>query len=74
MDIRIGIINSPRELGFESSQSAADVEKIVGDAISSGTPHFTLTDDKGKRYIVATGSVAYVEIGSEETRRIGFVG
>ncbi|RLP76462.1 DUF3107 domain-containing protein [Mycetocola tolaasinivorans] len=74
MDIRIGIINSPRELGFEAGQSAADVEKIVGDAIASGTPHFTLTDEKGKRYIIATASVAYVELGTEETRRIGFVG
>ena len=29
MDVRIGIQNSPRELGFETSQSAAEVEQAV---------------------------------------------
>lgn len=74
MEIRIGIINSPRELGFESRQPASEVEQLVSDAIESGKTHFVLADEKGKRYVVATASVAYVEIGSEETRRIGFVG
>lgn len=74
MEIRIGIINSPRELGFETSQSASEIEQVVTDALTSGTPHFALADDKGKRYIISTGSVAYVELGSESNRRIGFVG
>ena len=29
VDIRIGIANSPRELSFESSHTAAEVEKVV---------------------------------------------
>ncbi|UCR89066.1 DUF3107 domain-containing protein [Mycetocola spongiae] len=74
MELRIGIINSPRELGFETSQPASEIEKLVTDAIESGKTHFVLADDKGKRYVIATGSVAYVEIGSEQNRRIGFVG
>ena len=32
VDIRIGIANSPREITFESTQTA-DVEKVVADAL-----------------------------------------
>lgn len=73
MDIRIGIVNSPRELSFESSQSAAEIEKAVADALSTDAKYVKLSDDKGKVYIVPTVSFAYLEVGSEESRRIGFV-
>lgn len=73
MDIRIGIANSPRELSFESNQSATEVEKVVADALGSDAKYVTLADDKGKLYIVPTASLAYVEVGSEDARRIGFV-
>jgi hypothetical protein len=73
VDIRIGIVNSPRELNFESSQSAAEIEKIVADALGSDAKFVKLSDDKGKVYIVPTVSFAYLELGSEESRRIGFV-
>ena len=73
VDIRIGIVNSPRELNFESSQTAAEIEKVVADALGSAATFVKLTDDKGKVYIVPTASLAYLEVGSEESRRIGFV-
>lgn len=73
MDIRIGIANSPREISFESSQSSAEVEKIVAHALDSDAKFVKLADDKGKIYIVPTVSLSYVEVGSEESRRIGFV-
>ena len=73
MDIRIGIANSPRELNFESSQSAAEVEKVVSDALGSDAKFIKLTDDKGKVYIVPTASFSYLEVGSESSRRVGFV-
>lgn len=72
MDIRIGISNSPREISFESSQTLAEVQKIVADALTSGSPFFSLADDKNKVYIVPSASLAYIEIGSETSRRIGF--
>ncbi len=74
MDIRIGILNSPRELSFESSQSADDIEKAITAAIEKGAPLVSITDDKGKLYLVPTASIGYVEIGSDATRRVGFVG
>lgn len=74
VEIRIGITNSGRELSFESAQSASEIEKTIADALGSEKSYFTLTDDKGRVYIIPTAGLAYVEIGSEETRRIGFVG
>ncbi|MEA9985899.1 MULTISPECIES: DUF3107 domain-containing protein [Subtercola] len=74
MEIRIGIAQSPRELSFETNQSAEDIEKTVSDALATGTGHLSLKDNKGKLYLVPVANLSYVEIGTEESRRIGFVG
>ena len=73
MDVRIGIQNSPRELSFETSQSAADVEQAVAAALAGQSTVLKLSDDKGTVYVVPAAALAYVEIGSEESRRVGFV-
>lgn len=73
MDVRIGIQNSPRELSFETSQSAEEVEKLVAAAVNGQSPLLKLSDDKGTMYVVPAAALAYVEIGSEESRRVGFV-
>ncbi|MBX3194623.1 MAG: DUF3107 domain-containing protein [Microbacteriaceae bacterium] len=73
MDIRIGIANTPRELAFESSQTAAEVEKIVSAALESDAKLIRLTDDKDRVYLVPTAALTYLEVGSEESRRVGFV-
>ena len=73
MDIRIGIANSPRELSFESSQTAAEVEKVVAGALDSDAKFIKLLDDKGRVYIVPTASFSYLEVGTDSTRRVGFV-
>jgi Protein of unknown function (DUF3107) len=73
VDIRIGITNSPREISLESASKPADVEKVVADALDSGKSYFTLTDVKGKVFLIPTAGVAYIEVGSEERGRVGFV-
>jgi len=74
VDVRIGIQNSPRELAFETSQTAAEVEKAVAEALAGQSSLLRLTDSKGTVYVVPGAALAYIEIGSEESRRIGFVG
>jgi hypothetical protein len=74
VEIRIGIVNAPRELNFETSQSAEELVGQVQTALTSGTGVLRLNDDKGRLYVVPTAGIAYVEIGTEESRRIGFVG
>ena len=73
MEIRIGMVNTPRELNFESSMSVTEVEKTVTTALEAGTAVLRLRDEKGKIYIVPTETIAFVEVGSEESRRVGFV-
>jgi hypothetical protein len=73
VDIRIGIANTPREISFESGQTAQEVETVVAAALEGGAPFVKLSDSKGKIYLVPTASVAYVEVGSESSRRVGFV-
>lgn len=72
MDIRIGIANSAREISFETSQSPEDIEKSVSQALES-EKYLKLTDERGRLYIVPVASFSYLEIGAEETRRVGFV-
>ena len=51
-----------------------EVEALVTQALTGSSPVLKLTDDKGKVYLVATGNIAFVEVGSDQNRRIGFVG
>lgn len=73
MDVRIGIKDSPRELAFESNQSAAEIEQIVAGALSAEAKLLTLGDSKGRKFIIPTTSITYLEIGVEESRRVGFI-
>lgn len=73
VDIRIGIANSPREISFESSQTSAEVEKVVADALGSDAKFVKLVDGAGSVFLVPTASLSYLEIGSEKSRRVGFV-
>lgn len=73
MDIRIGIRDSSREISFESAQSASEVEAAVAAVLEDGAKVLKLTDNKGRRFIVPTDALGYVEIGAEEARRVGFI-
>lgn len=73
MEIRIGIINTGRELNFETATSADDIRAQVASALEQNTAHVSFTDVKGNSYIVPTANLAYIELGTEESRRVGFV-
>ena len=70
MEVKIGIQNVNREIILESSESADAIAELVGQALV-GT-ELRLKDSKGRLVIVPTGVLGYVEIGAEETRRVGF--
>jgi predicted RNA-binding protein (virulence factor B family) len=73
MDVKIGIRNSAREISFESDQSAQQVEAAVAAALEAGAKVLKLNDSKGRLFVVPTDALAYVEIGAEEQRRVGFI-
>ena len=72
MEIRIGIVNTGRELNFETSASADDVRAQVAAALEQNTAHLSFADVKGNAYLVPTANLAYIELGTEESRRVGF--
>jgi len=73
VEIRIGLANSPRELSFESEEAADAVKKAVTDALESGTGYLSFTAAKGNSYVVPTASITFVEVGTDHSRRVGFV-
>lgn len=73
MEVRIGIRDNAGALSFESSLSPKDLTSTISQAIKSGEPLVELSDDKGKTILVPTNSIAFVEIGAEASRRVGFI-
>jgi predicted RNA-binding protein (virulence factor B family) len=73
MDIKIGIRQSAREISFESAQTAVEVEAQVAKVLEAGSKLLKLVDNKGRLFIVPADALAYIEIGEEETRRVGFI-
>jgi len=71
VDITIGVQNLPRELVIESDQTADQVTAAVTEALN-GKPVLELTDNRGRRVIVPSASIGYVEIGTESKGRVGF--
>lgn len=72
MEVKIGITDSPRELVFTSAQTPAEVEELVAAALAKGADVLSLSDEKGRRFVINAAKVAYVEIGVADSRRVGF--
>lgn len=71
MEVKIGVQNVAREVVLESSQTPEEVAALVSQSIDAGTS-LELKDERGRLLVVPAQSLAYVEIGVEETRRVGF--
>ena len=72
MEVRIGVADSPREIVVTSELNPSEVETLVADAVSGKSRVLSLVDVKGARFVVPAGRVAYVEIGPQDSRRVGF--
>lgn len=73
MEIRIGLADTARELTFETDEAADAVKKTVTTALEDGVAFVSFADNRGRSYIVPTTRIAFVEVGTEESRRVGFV-
>jgi hypothetical protein len=72
VEVKIGVQNAPREIVIESSQTADEVENAVAKAVDGTSKLFSLTDEHGRRIIVPAERLAYVEIGEQAARKVGF--
>lgn len=71
MEIKIGVQQSAREIALDSPLSPDDIAQAVSAALADGGV-LSLEDEKGRRIIVPADRIAYVEIGAESARRVGF--
>ena len=72
MEVKIGITDSPRELVLSSTQTPAEVEELVAAAVREGSGLLSLSDERGRRFLIQSAKIAYVEIGVADARRVGF--
>jgi hypothetical protein len=73
VEVKIGVQHAPREIVFESKQTPEEVENAVSAALAgSGSELLSLQDEHGRRILVPSDRVAYVEIGEHSGRKVGF--
>lgn len=71
MDIKVGIQHVSREVVVDSSQSAKDIEKAFSSALADDTV-LQLSDAHGRQVLIPANKIAYIDLGEENARRVGF--
>lgn len=71
MEVKVGIHHVGREVSVETDESASAVEEALAVALK-GDGLFVLTDDKGRRVLIPAAGIAYVDLGVEHARAVGF--
>ncbi len=71
MEVRSGIKDSGRDISLESPLDSKAIQAAVKHGLADGT--IELSDSKGRMFIVPASAVAFVEIGSDDSRRVGFI-
>jgi hypothetical protein len=71
VDIKIGILDSPREVQLDSEETPEVITARITEAIASGSL-LSLTDDRGRTVLIPGSKIAYVELGAPSSRRVGF--
>ncbi|MDQ1430190.1 MAG: hypothetical protein QOF40_792 [Actinomycetota bacterium] len=73
MELRIGVVHSPKELSVELDGTADEIVATVDSAVKDGDAIVWLTDVKGRRLGIPAGKIAYVEIDEDgANKRVGF--
>lgn len=71
MEIKIGVVETPKEISVDSDETADAITKAVQTAIKDGAL-LQLTDSRGRTFLVPAEKIAYVEIGPSSSRKVGF--
>jgi hypothetical protein len=73
MELRIGVVHTPKELNVELDGTADEVVGMIDKAMADGTPMVWLNDSKGRRVGIPVGRIAYVEVDEDgANKRVGF--
>jgi hypothetical protein len=77
VDVRIGVLHTPKEILVELADSVDrdELKTTIGDALTEESKVLWLTDKKGRDVAIPVSKVAYVEVSSATAERpIGFGG
>ena len=73
MEIRIGVVHTPKELNVELEGTADEIVGTINKALADGTAILWVTDTKGRRIGVPTERIAYIEVDEDgANKRVGF--
>ncbi len=73
MEVKIGVVYTPKELNIELDGSVDELSKVVEEALEGGRPVLWLTDKRGRRVGIPADKIAYVEMGDDDAaKRVGF--
>lgn len=71
MEIKVGITHVNREVAVESETTADEISAALSEALANNGV-LTLIDDKGRKVLIPAAGIAYVDLGSEHVRPVGF--
>lgn len=71
MDIKIGVTQIARELEIETSLTAEEVLDKLQDA-KNGEKALVLEGTNGRKLVIPTEKIGYIDIGSQNQRPVGF--
>ena len=72
MEVKVGVKGSGRELALDSALTAQEITAAVRAALAEPGGVLVLEDEKGRQLLVPVDKLAYVEIGEQIERRVGF--
>ncbi len=73
MDIKFGFADTARELVIRVAGEQDGYLQQINEALANSS-NVEIEDEKGKKFIVRTDRVVYVEVGSTSQRQVGFAG
>ncbi|MDK7048944.1 DUF3107 domain-containing protein [Corynebacterium sp. UMB0012] len=73
MDIKFGFADTARELVISAAGDQAELTQKINSALADNST-LELEDDKGRKYLVRTDRVVYVEVGIAKKYAVGFAG
>ncbi|OYN94575.1 DUF3107 domain-containing protein [Enemella evansiae] len=71
MEVKVGIQHIAREITVDTDETAEKVQQAYLDALD-GNDTLVLSDTKGGRTLLRASSIAYLDLGQEQARKVGF--
>ena len=73
MEVRIGVVHTPKEISLEVESSTEEMQKLISKALSDDDGVLWITDTRGRLVGVPSERVAYVEMETADAaKRVGF--